>query len=200
MIPRLLAVPALVLASCATAQHGTPAARLEPAQDIRYVSSDLCHVLVFSGAGARFGDLSALSPGIWPTQPAEIVPAGGGVQCISIGPPGSSNTVEIAIKRPLRTGDRYSCLRASFRVIRCFEDCRAAVVEVQSPGGGNDPRRDPLKSYLYVDSCRGLLAYSGTGNLAEAMPLNAMWLRGDVGVLADRHHPGCDSLTDDPTD
>ena len=197
LIPRLWAIIGLILAGCATAQpsHG-PAARLEPPQDIRYVSTDLGRVLVFTRAGARFGDLLALSPGIWPTQPAEVVPAGEGVQCISIGPPGSSSAVQIAIKRPLRVGDRYRCLRASFRIIRCFEDCRAAVVERQSPGSGNNPQHDPLKSYLYVDSCRGLLAYSVIGNLAEAMPLNAMWLRGEVGVLADPRYPACDWLAD----
>jgi hypothetical protein len=195
---RSLTVFALILASCATAQPPDASeVRLEPAQEIRYVSSDLRQVLVFTRAGARFGDLLALSPGIWPTHSAEIVPAGEGVQCISIGPPESSSSVQIAIRRPLRAGDRYSCLRASFRVIRCFEDCRAAVVEEQSPGSGNNPQHDPLKSYLYVDSCRGLLAYSDTGNLAEAMPLDAMWLRGDVGVLADPRYPACDSLTDE---
>lgn len=199
LIPRLLVTVALILASCATAQppDSTPT-RLEPPQDIRYVSTDLNHVLVFTRAGARFGDLLALSPGIWPTNRAEIVPAGEGVQCVSIGPPGSSSSVEIAIKRPLRAGDRYICLRDSFRVIRCFEDCRAAMVEVQSPGGGDNPRHDPLKSYMYVDSCRGLLAYSVVRNMIDAMPLDAMWLRGDVGVLADPRYPGCDSLTDEP--
>lgn len=187
----------MILASCAAAQHGAPAARFEPTQDIRYVSTDLSHVLVFSRAGARFGDLLALSAGIWPTRPAEIVPTGGGVQCVSIGPSGSSSTVEIAIKRPLLAGDRYNCLRSSFRVIRCFENCRAAIVERQSPGGGDDPRHDPLKSYMYVDSCRGLLAYSVVRNMIDSMPLDAMWLRGDVGVLAGPRYPRCDSLTDD---
>jgi hypothetical protein len=125
------------------------------------------------------------------------VPAGEGVQCISIGPPDSSNSVQIAIKRPLRAGDRYRCLRESFRVIRCFQDCRAAIVEAQSPGSGNIPRRDPLKSYMYVDSCRGLLAYSVVRDMTEAMPLSAMWLRGDVGILADPRFPVCDSLTEE---
>lgn len=186
------------MVSCAVAQPpGPPAARLEPAQDIRYVSTDLRHVLVFTRAGARFGDLMALSPGAWPTRPAEIVAAGEGVQCISIGPPELSSSVQIAIRRPLRVGDRYSCLRTSFRVIRCFEDCRAAVVEEQSPGSGNNPRHDPLKSYLYVDSCRGLLAYSVVRSMTDAMPLSAMWLRGEVGVLADPRYPACDSLTDE---
>lgn len=199
LIPRLAATFALILGSCASAQpSGAPAARLEPARDIRYVSTDLGRVLVFTRAGARFGDLLALSPGIWPTRPVEFVPAGEGVQCVSIGPPELSTSVQIAIKRPLRAGDRYSCLRDSFRVIRCFEDCRAAMVEVQSPGSGNNPRHDPLKSYIYVDSCRGLLAYSVVRDMTDAMPLSAMWLRGDVGILADPRSPNCDSLTDEP--
>ena len=192
------AIVVLILASCATARPPGASARIEPTQDIRYVSTDLGHVLVFTPVGARFGDLLALSPGIWPTQPVEIVPAGDGVQCISIGPADSSNSVQIAIKRPLRAGDRYSCLRESFQVIRCFENCRAAVIEAQSPASGDNPRHDPLKSYLYVDNCRGLLVYSVVRNLADGMPLSAMWLRGNVGVLADPRYPACDSLTDEP--
>lgn len=197
LIPRPLAVAALALASCAVAQPGAPAARLEPAQDIRYVSTDLGHVLVFTRTGARFGDLMALSPGAWPTRPAEIVAAGEGVQCISIGPPELSSSVQIAIKRPLRAGERYSCLGATFRVIRCFEDCRAALIEAPWRGEENSRRRDALKSYLYVDSCRGLLAYSVVRSMTDAMPLSAMWLRGDVGILADPRYPACDSLTDE---
>ncbi|HVQ07989.1 MAG TPA: hypothetical protein VMS43_06100 [Allosphingosinicella sp.] len=198
LILRLAAILALISGPCASAQQSAaPTARLEPAHDIRYVSTDLGHVLVFTRAGARFGDFLALSPGIWPTNPVEIVPAGEGVQCITIGPPENSNSVQIAIKRPLRVGDRYSCLRESFRVIRCFEDCRAAMVETQSPGSGNNPRHDPLKSYMYVDSCRGLLAYSVVRDMTDAIPLSAMWLRGDVGILADPRSPPCDSLTEE---
>lgn len=198
LILRLAATFALILGSCASAQpSGAPAARLEPARDIRYVSTDLGHVLVFTRAGARFGDLLALSPGIWPTNPVDIVPAGEGVQCVSIGPPELSSSVLIAIKRPLRAGDRYRCLDATFRVIRCFEDCRAAVVGALWRGEGNSPRDDSLKSYLYVDSCRGLLAYSVVRDMTDAMPLSAMWLRGDVGILADPRSPACDSLTDE---
>lgn len=189
LIPKVLAFLALSLPACVPAQ---PSTRLEPEREIRYVSTDLSRVLVFERDGARFGDSLALSRGIWPTQPVEIFPAGSGVQCISIGPHRSSSTVQFAIKRPLRVADRYSCLRSTFRVIRCFENCSAAVIEVSSPGGGRNPKHDPLKSYLYVDGCRGLLAYSSTDNLALAMPLNAVWLRGDIGVLADPRGPTCD--------
>jgi hypothetical protein len=35
--------------------------------------------------------------------------------------------------------------------------------------------------------------FSETGNLAEGMPLDAEWLRGNVGILAGPAYPACDS-------
>jgi len=192
LIARLSALIALVLASCAAAPpFAALAARFEPAQDIRYVSGDLRNVLVFSREGARFGDRTALAPGLWPSYPAEIIPTNDRVECISIGPPGSD--VQLAIRRPLRAGDRYRCLRTSFHVARCFADCRAAVVEIeQRPASG--VRGGPFLSSMYVDSCRGLLVYGDVGNLAEGIPLGALWLRDNVGLFADPHYPHCSSF------
>ena len=160
-----------------------------PATEITYVSTDLRHVAVFSGSSARFGPALALSA-VWPVSPSRHFNTPDNIQCVSVGPLG--NTEDFAIKRPIKAGDTYSCLTTSFRVSRCFEDCRAAVVErnAQLSGVGGDT----LKSYMYVDSCLGVLIFSQSGNLAEAIPLNAEWLRGDVGILADPSYPRCRSI------
>ena len=197
LIGKVWAVIALTLAACAAAQPATaPMSKFEPAQDIRYISTDLGSVLVFSRQGTRFGDLNALSPGLWPSHRAELVEREDGVQCVVIGP--RESAVELAIRRPIRTGDHYRCLRSSFRVTRCFNDCRAAIVEVEAPASGNDPTRGPLKHFMYVDRCLGMLAYSVVGDIEQGLPLGAMWLRGEVGILADPRFPACDSLTDEP--
>ena len=189
----LSAVIVLILSSCASPQPArTHVAAPGHAQEIRYVSSDFRFVMVFSEGRARSGGILALSPGILPSFPAVDVQTSDHVQCVSMGPPG--NTVEFAIRRPISAGDRYTCGNTSFRVTRCFEDCRSAVIEVDVPlTGGSD--RGTRKAYMFVDRCLGLLGYSDTGNLAEAIPLDAAWLRGNVGILADSRYPECDSIT-----
>jgi len=188
---RVGAVIALTMAAYAAAQPPTtPLSTFEPAQDIRYISTDLGSVLVFSRQGTRFGDLNALYPGLWPSHRAELIESEDGVRCVLIGP--RESAVELAIRRPIRTGDRYRCLRSSFRVARCFNDCRAAIVEVEAPASGNDSTRGPLKHFMYVDRCLGMLAYSVVGDMEQGLPLGAMWLRGRVGVLADPRQPGCE--------
>jgi hypothetical protein len=101
------------------------------------------------------------------------------------------NTTEYAIKRPIRTGERYQCGRTSFRVIRCFADCRAAVIEYDTRFADN---LGAPEGYLYVNGCLGILAFSPTGDLAEGIPLAAELLRGNVGILADPNYPGCRSF------
>jgi hypothetical protein len=168
----------LALASPAATQ----AAGLEPEREIRYISTDGLHVAVFSKDGARFGPDLALSPGIWPASPAEYLEPSPGIRCVSMGPRGAAQ--QLAIKRPIKAGESYQCMRTSFRVLRCFDECRSAVVRVATPLSGG--RRGHLRAYMYVDSCLGLLAYSQTGNRAKGMKLDAVWLRGDVGILSDR--------------
>jgi hypothetical protein len=153
--------------------------------DIKYLSSDLRHAVVFSKERARFGPRLALSPD-WGSSPARFFGAGDHVQCVSVGPPG--NTEEFAVKRPLKAGERYNCLTTTFRVTRCFEDCRAAAIERRVRSGN---RGGTLKSYMYVDNCLGVLVFSQVGNLAEGIPIHAPWLRGTVGILADSQHPKC---------
>jgi hypothetical protein len=162
----------------------------EPIEDVVYISVDLRSVLVFSRQGTRFGDLNALWPGLWPSHRAELVQPAEGVQCVLIGP--RERAVELAVKRPIRMGDGYDCLRSSFRVTHCFNDCQAAIVEVEAPASGNDHTRSPLKSYMYVERCLGMLAYSVIGDMGDSIPLDAMWLRGHVGVLADMENPACE--------
>jgi len=105
-----------------------------------------------------------------------------------MGAPG--NNVEYAIRRPIRAGDRYRCLGTTFRVTRCFAECRAAVVEIDAPLSGGVP--GTRKTYMYVDSCVGVLAFSQIADLAQGIPLDAVWLRGNVGILADPSYPECD--------
>jgi hypothetical protein len=64
--------------------------------------------------------------------------------------------------------------RSSFRVTRCFNDCQAAIIEVEAPASGNDPTRSPLKHYMHVDRCLEMLAYSVVGGLDDGLPLGTM--------------------------
>jgi hypothetical protein len=154
-------------------------------QDIVYISGDLQHVAVFSPTSARFGPRLALGTD-WPSSPARYFEPSEHVQCVSVGPPGNppGNTVEFAIKRPIRAGERYRCLTTSFRVIRCFDRCRAAVIEIVSQLGGH--ARGTLTSHMYVDACLGVVVISSfADNLTEGIPHEAPLLRGRVGILAD---------------
>jgi hypothetical protein len=180
---RVLAVLALALTACTAHPPAVRAATPESSQEIRYVSTDLSFVMIFSNGVAEFG-----IPIVIGTYPFESVRTEDGMQCISMAVAGGT-TAQFAIRRPIRAGAQYTCLRTTFRVNRCFRDCRAAVVEVGIPLSGGGGRRT---AYMYVDSCLGLLAYSPVQDFAEGIPLGAAWLRGDVGILADPHYPECD--------
>jgi hypothetical protein len=158
-------------------------------EEIKYVSSDLSRVAVFSKERARFGPRLALSP-VWGSSPVRYFDTGDDVQCVSIGPPG--NTEEFAVKRPIKAQESYKCLTTSFRVIHCFEACRAAVVERVSQVGGH--ARGTLKSYMYIDGCAGIMAFSSSRNLIKGIPADAEWLRGAVGILADPDPSECRQL------
>ena len=182
-ILRALTVLALTLTACASYPPAVRAAPPESAQEIRYVSTDLGFVMVFSNGVAEFG-----VPLIIENYPFEDVRADDDMQCISMAVAGGT-TAQFAIERPITAGAQYSCLRTTFRVSRCFRGCRAAVIEVGIPlSGGHEGRRT---AYMYVDSCLGLLAYSPVEDFAEGIPLGAAWLRGNVGILADPHYPEC---------
>jgi len=159
---------------------------LAPENAIKYVSSDLEHVVIFSPQKARSGP-SFVSSSLWPSLPAKYFDAGNGIRCASVGPPG--NTTEFAIKRPLRLGDRYGCLGTTFRVTRCFQDCRSAIIEVVRPLTGH--RRGTRKAYMQVSSCLGVLVISEVHDLRRGIPIDAEWLRSPVGILSDPADPGC---------
>jgi hypothetical protein len=183
LIFRILAV--LALAVTASAPPAARAAAPDPAREIRYLSTDLNFVMIFANGQAEFG-----APIVLGTYPFEYVGAGNDVRCLSMRVTGETSA-QFAIRRPIRAGARYSCLRTTFRVSRCFRDCRAAIVEVGIPLSGGVPGR--RTAYMYVDSCRGLLAYSPVRDFAQGIPLDAAWLRGEVGILADPNDPGCES-------
>lgn len=167
-----------------TTSGATPA--VSPGE-IAYVSSDRRHVIIFAQDGAHYGPPLEFLPQ-HPPPATRFLDAGQGVRCVSIGP--AENPTNFAIQRPIRMGARFRCLTTSFRVTRCFEACRAAIIErVWRVGATNRT----LTSYIYVDSCRGVLVFSENADLARGIPLDAEWLRGEVGILADPHYPECDS-------
>ena len=178
-----LLLPAL--ASCASYRSARTDGNIPLAsQEIRYASSDARDSVIFSREGTRDGPIVNLRP---PSATRYLEP-GEGVQCISIGVAG--NTDEYAIKRPIRAGDRYQCLTSSFRVIRCFEGCRAAIVQVERLLINGQPYR----STMLINGCLGILAFSDTEDMAEGIPFEAMVLRGNVGILADPNYPNCRSF------
>lgn len=188
MSNKLLAISAAFLSPCASTQlpsRTAPAGEYEG--EIWYISGDLNRFMVFSDSGARSGDLS-IPPSLRKPIRLRRVMADEGVQCMSVGPVG--NSVEFAIKRPLRQGDHYSCLTSTFQVMRCFGNCHSAVIEVNA-FPPDHLSRDARKKYMYVDECRGLLVHSDLEDLSGGVPLSAFWLRGDVGILADQSYPAC---------
>lgn len=172
----------LFLASCAQDfgqhRHGEQTSKNE----ILYLSSDLAHAAIFSKDTAYFGpaDLTFASP-------AKYFETDHGIQCLSVGKPGFS--IQFAVKRPLTAGESYTCLGAKFRVVQCFEECKAAIVEMDRPLSGGQP--GAYQSYMYVDNCRGMLILGVVADLRDGIPLNAEWLRGEVGILAHPDYPKC---------
>lgn len=153
-------------------------------QDIVYSSTDLRHIAVFTQDGVRVGPPLDYRPG-YPPAAVRHIAREDGVQCISTGIPG--NSIEYAVKRPIRMGERYQCERTSFRVVRCYAECRAAVISYDT----RPARHLGPEGYLYVHNCLGILVFSQTSDLAGGVPLSAMVLRGRVGVLADPNYPDC---------
>lgn len=179
-------VAVLLVTACAPAglTNIPSAAAPEP---IRYMSGDLRHVATFSENSARLGAPLDLEF-VWREEPSRRFETKDGAQCISVGSPG--NTVEFAVKRPIMAGEGYRCLETSFQVVRCFADCRAAVIEIARPLSGNLP--GTRSAYMYVDSCIGVVALSEVHNMTANIPFEAEWLRGPVGILADADAPTCD--------
>jgi len=185
----VLAFAALVLTSSAASQMPwIPVAASPSVQEVEYISTDLSNVAIFTPGGARFGPYLARSEIAWPPYPAKYFDVDNNIRCVSFGFPG---TVEYAIKRPISLGDSYKCLQSSFHVTNCYLSCRAAVIEVNTLIEVRRKRR-ALKAYIYVDTCRGVLAISQVANFSNGLPLDAPWLRGDIGILADADYPNCE--------
>jgi hypothetical protein len=152
-----------------------------------YVSTDMASVIVFKGKEVKFGPFFALSPVAWAPSIASYVSPADDVQCVSMGP--RDNSEEFAIKRPIRVADHYKCRRTKFVVLRCFMNCRSAVVRMERPLGEGAP--GTLTSYLYVDDCLGVTAFSQIKDFTAGIPIDAPWLRSSVGVLANNSYPRC---------
>lgn len=183
---RMLLIPLLLLSSCALHEPGRRSGNLQlPTGDILYSSSDPSDIVVFSRRGTRFSPILNLTP---PSATRYLEPSEG-VQCVSIGIAG--NSTDYAIKRPIKAGDRYQCLSTSFRVVRCLEECREAIVEVEERLVNNQSRL----STMLVSGCLGVLAFSHTEELTDGVPFDAWVLRGPVGVLADPTYPDCQKLS-----
>lgn len=176
------------LASCASNKEFSHRIN-DSGRDIRYFSIDLARMDVFSERTARLGAPPGISA-IWPSSKVHRIEIGDNLQCISVGSPGS--TVEFAVKRPLKAGSEYKCLETSFRISRCFDYCKAAIIEIFRPFSGNVP--GSYKASMYVDACRGVIILSAASDLAEGIPLSAQLLRGEVGILADPDYPKCRSI------
>ena len=179
---------AVIMVSCGQSKE---AAINEPTavdhHAINYVSSDSRFVMVFSDAGFRSGNFTALDDGRWPDYPKRAVDDNAGMKCISVGVEG--NIEEFAIKRPIKIGEQYKCVGTAFKVERCFEGCASAIIKRDIPLTGG--RKGTLPSYMLVDRCSGMLAFSPFKDITNGIPLDAVLLRGAVGILADKNSPGC---------
>lgn len=181
----------LFLASCASTAEYNQISKYIKKGEVVYLSSDLSDIAVFSKERTRFGptDLTIANPE-WPSFPAVYSETSDGVQCVSVGEP--ETTTQYAVKRPLKAGEEYRCLKTVFRVVKCFYECRAAIIEIDRPLSGGKP--GAYQSYMYVDNCRGVTILSTIADLRKGIPLNAEWLRGNVGILAHPDYPRCRPL------
>lgn len=185
---RLSALLILALTSCIAGSAESPVKSLRLDREVIYMSLDSADVAVFSKKRTRFGptDLTIVNPE-WPAYPARHFITEDRVQCVSIG--SSDNSDEYAVRRPIKLGEQYNCVRTKFRVTKCFEDCRTAIIEIDRPLSGGKP--GSYQSYMYLDNCRGALILSEIADLSNGIPLNAEWLRGEVGILAHPDYPKC---------
>lgn len=181
-------VLALSIASC----HDAPSKKaIKPntivKHSVNYVSADNKFAMTFSDNGAKSGYIDVLQEGADPETPLKRLPDADGVACVSVGWAGNSE--QFAIKRPITNGQSYKCLETTFKVERCFERCSTAIVKRDTPLTGG--RKGTLPSYMLVDRCSGMLALSPFKDMANGIPLDAVLLRGAVGILADKSSPGC---------
>lgn len=191
-MPNLWPGLSILAVSCVSLQAQTGDTKYLPiTSETIYLSSDLADVAVFSKEKTRFGptDLTISNPD-FPSSPATYFETVNGVRCISVG--SSETSDEYAIKRPIKNGEQYNCLRTNFRVADCFFECKAAIIEIDRRYSGNKP--GIYKSYMYIDDCRGVIILSESNDLSQGIPLNAEWLRGEVGILAHPNYPKCRSF------
>lgn len=176
-----------MMAPPTSAQPVSGAEPRSPRQEIVYTSLDSSNSIAFAEDGVRVGPPMVYWPGD-PPAASRYVTREDGVHCVSIGIPG--NTTNFAIKRPIKAGERYRCDRSSFRVVRCFQSCRSAIIAYNSRP---ERIRDP-EGYLYVNNCAGVRAISQGHKLKKDLPLDAAVLRGEAGILAHPDFPKCNAF------
>lgn len=183
MLKKKIHLLSLILVSCAAPSSGLGQSQIGR-DEIKYISTDLAHAVFFSIRAARLGpnDLT-----ISPPMPLRYL-RNGNVRCISVGPVGKS--IEYAVERPLKAGAHYHCGETSFTVTQCFDNCRAAVILRETSLHGNS-EGSFLRSYMYVDSCVGVLVLNSSRDPSSGIPLDAELLRGPVGILAGDDYPKC---------
>lgn len=188
IVIRLTLALSLMLPPPASAQPVSGAEPSSSGQEIVYTSLDLSHSIVFAQDGVRFGPPLDYRPES-PPPASRYIRREDGVHCVSVGIPG--NTTNYAIKRPIKAGERYRCDRTSFRVVRCFQSCRSAIIEYDSRF---EDKLGAPEGYIYVNSCAGVVAISQASKLKKDLPLDAAVLRGNAGILADPDFPECNAF------
>lgn len=180
---RVLLLLLLILSSCTHDFEYQRAGGHASEDETRYLSLDLANVAIFTKETASFGPADLA----WPVLSAKYFKTSDSVQCISIG--ASATSIEFAVKRPLSEGENYRCLGTTFRVAKCFDECKAAIIEINRSLSGNQP--GTYQSYMYFDNCRGAIVLSEINDFSKGIPLNAEWLRSEVGILAHPDYPKC---------
>lgn len=181
--PRSLVLCSVLL--CASCVHH-PHRQSAPYEDnIRYVSFDRSRVSSFHSNEARVGVPWALE-GVAPLSPVRYLELGASLSCISIGP--TSGSLQLAIKRPIQIGDEYYCLQSRFKVEKCIDECKSAIIAIfpvsQKEFSGQYRR-------MIVNQCVGVIAIEeGVAEKYEELA-NFFFLAGDGGLLKDRRFPVC---------
>jgi hypothetical protein len=182
-VDRLSAILAclFLLCSCVSSSDDARSASIDHVSDKTvYANTNYERISIFYPTETVLSSMYFLSDTAI-RSPTKYFNTNNGMACVSIGPPNTS--VEFAIRRPISQDDMYTCNRTSFRVIKCFANCNVAIIEVVVDRG-NVEINEKLKSFMYVDDCRGILAMNASNPFVNGIPADGEWLRSDFGILS----------------